>query len=56
MASSIWRGDDRVEVEGRPVPRAPHEIREFGQGDFNVESLVVTIERSIELVRAMERG
>jgi hypothetical protein len=55
-ASSIWCGRDRVEVEGRPLPRAPHETREFGQGDFAVESMAKMIERTLAFVRALKKA
>jgi hypothetical protein len=55
-ASRIWCGPDRVQVDGAPLPRAPNEAREFGQGDFSVESMVESVGRTIELVRALETG
>lgn len=55
-ASSIWCGKDRVEVTGEPMPPAPGETREFGQGDFQVESMVKMIERTLAFVRTLENA
>jgi hypothetical protein len=55
-ASSIWCGKDRVEVIGGPLPRAQNETREFGQGDFEVESMVKMIEQTLAFVRALEKA
>jgi hypothetical protein len=55
-ASVITCGSDHVFVIGRPLPRAPDEPREYGQGDFEVESLVDLVERTIAFVRALENS
>jgi hypothetical protein len=55
-AAIITCEHDRVEVIGRPLPRAPDEPREYGQGDFEVESLVDLVERTIAFVRALENS
>jgi hypothetical protein len=55
-ASIIWCGTDRIEVTGAPRPRVPDETPEFGQGDFEVESMVKTIEQTLALARALEKA
>jgi hypothetical protein len=55
-ASIITCQRDQVEVTGRPLPAAPDETSEYGQGDFEVESLVELMERTLVFVRALESG
>jgi hypothetical protein len=55
-ASVISCERDRVAVIGRPLPRAPDETREFGQGDFEVESLVDLVERTLVFVCALQNA
>jgi hypothetical protein len=55
-ASSIWCGKDRIEATGRPLPRAQGETRELGQGDFEVESMLKMVERTLALVRTLENA
>jgi hypothetical protein len=55
-AAKIWCGKDRIEVTGRPLPRARGETREFGQGDFEVESMLKMVERTLALVRTLENA
>jgi hypothetical protein len=55
-ASTVWCGEDRIEATGRAIPRARGETREFGQGDFAVESLTKMIQLTLALVRAVEKG
>jgi len=56
VASTIALNADRVFVVGRAPAREPKVSRDFGQGDFGVESLVDLVERSVAFVRALERN
>jgi hypothetical protein len=55
-ASIIWCGTNRVEVTGAPRPRAPDETLEFGQGAFEVESMLKMIEQTLAFVRTLEKA
>lgn len=56
IASRISCEEAQVVVTGRPLHRAADETREFGQGDFTVESMVTLIERTIDFVQALEHS
>lgn len=55
-ASKIHCGPDHVNVIGRPLPRAPEESREYGQGDFEVEALVDLVERTLAFVHVLAKS
>lgn len=45
-----------VEVTGRPLPPAPNDTGDFGQGDFNIESMVKMIDQTLAFVRLLEKA
>jgi hypothetical protein len=52
-ASKLVCAPSHVFIIGRPVPRAPEELRHFGQGDFEVDALFDLVERARALANAL---
>jgi hypothetical protein len=52
-ASKLVCAESYVFVIGRPVPRAPEEPRQFGQGSFEVDALVDLVERARAFAHAL---
>jgi hypothetical protein len=55
-AAIISRAKNSVEVTGRPLPPAPNDTGDFGQGDFNIESMVKMVEQTLAFVRLLEKA